>query len=173
MGLRVKLPVTDHDLIRIPRDWQLVSDTGQRGVALRVAPQDEVIVFDVLRLQLLRSLYAGIAPHLTVPLTHSPVELSIHPLVDLGVTASRGGLHKEKRSHDGIIDRTLQAVLLAKLFGGRLNRRDEFPFTIGTQPESGSAGKIRSPRDIHRQISGFISIRLVLLGTSLNFITLV
>src|ERR1051326_1984721 len=103
------------EFVSLPMDWQLRCNAREQMVAARVAPKDEVIVGDIGIGNRRIVLHAGFATELQPPLADGIVHGEFGPVADFLVHWLSSGTDHDERIQEGVVNRTLQAVLLSQV----------------------------------------------------------
>ena len=102
----------DDEFFGGPLDGKLSDDAGEERVALRVAPEDEVIRGDVFILHILVEFDGGETAELATPLPRGTLHLELSPSTGFLIQGFTRGRHKEERVHEGVVNRAREAMLL-------------------------------------------------------------
>ena len=100
---------------------QRLGDLAENRIALRIAPQDEVAILDVLVGDFHVVDDDRLAAELTPPLIDGAFHFAIDPLGDDVVRRRSRRPHERERPHERVVDRSLQAVAFDEASGGRGN----------------------------------------------------
>ena len=104
---------TTDDLIPFPANRQLVGDPLEHGIAFGSAPQHEIRAGDVGVGDRRIVFHAGLAAELPPPLIDRAFHFALDPCFDRRLLLLPRRPHEHERIHERIVDRPLQAVMLA------------------------------------------------------------